>query len=146
MKTYTERGNCIRAARSALKNKEAKPGVDFDIHEHKDGETGKKTFSFSIKQAEKPAKAEKAPRVKPTKPQKRLCDQPQMRKTLKLMTRVAGVTVKGGAEEIGCNVDTFRGMVSRLTKEVKAIQKLRDARTVTYHLPKEALEALDSAE
>jgi len=103
MKTYSNRGNCIRAARSKL-GKDAKVGSEFTIS----GAGNQWTFAATGSKKTGGARAKR-----------RLRDQPQNVKTIKMMAREGGATVKqiaaalGGVEE-----HTVRGSVSRLRKEV----------------------------
>lgn len=131
-KTYTNRSNAARAAKKA----------------HGQGgyviTGGGAAWTFHAKgattpAAEKPApKSAKEKRVARTGGKKRLQDQPQMRKAIKLMQRANGVSVDEGSQALGTNKDTFRGMVSRLRAVVSGITVGREFSIVRYRLDPES--------
>src|SRR5882762_2427712 len=109
-KTYTQRGNCARAAKVAL-GKTAKPGVDFNIVQ-----TGPNAFMWgAIAKAPKTDAPKKAKRVKG---EARLQDQPQMVKLLRACSTKEGATIESLAELLGgIEQHTVRGAISRLKTE-----------------------------
>lgn len=112
-KVYTEKGNCVRGARTALKNKAAMPGVDFMVVAVPGG------FSWSVSGAAKATRVRK-PRGGP-KPS--ILGQPQAMKAIALCSQKGGITVANLAVALGgVTVDTARGLISRCN------QALRDAK------------------
>lgn len=108
-KTYTQRSNCVRAAKVAL-GKTAKPDVDFNI-------TGSApAFSWvAIQKAPAPAGAKKPKRVKGDA---QLKDQPQMVKLLAACASKDGATIESLATLLGgVEQHTVRAAISRLRGE-----------------------------
>lgn len=131
LKWYTERGNCIRAARKAL-GKTAQVDKEFTL-EKDAGLFAWKAIEHKPKEPAAP-KEPKKPRVKG-----KLWEQPAMRDVIDLMLAPAGTTVEAIANKRKCNKDTARGMVSRLRQEVKGITMGRVFKKVTYFLAVENL-------
>lgn len=108
-KTYTQRGNCARAARVAL-GKNAKLGVDFTIS----GDDKKFVWTATAK----PAKTETAPKAKRVKGEARIENQPQMQRIISLCSRKTGATIADIAASLGgIEEHTVRGAISRLKGE-----------------------------
>lgn len=130
-KTYTEKGNCARAAKAAL-GKTAKVLKDFVINEHVEGD--KKSYSWSRVGPPKTAGGKRRP--KGDSPPLHL--QPQMVKLVRYCERKSGATIEFLAANLGrdgkaINPETVRGSISRIQKEGHvSFLKVRDGRTLTY--------------
>lgn len=125
-KTFSNRGNCIRAARVAL-GKTAKPDVDFKLHKHEDGR-----FSFT------PAK-EGSRRPKTVKEKMAVALQPKMAKILDYIAESHdGRTVSDLQRHLGgVKSHTARGCVSRLRNAGFPINIGKVFRVVSYTISKQ---------
>lgn len=118
-KGYSNRGNCIRAAKVKL-GKGATPGTDFTL----DKDSG--FWHFTPK-----AKAKRT-RVKGVRSS--ILQQPQMGVVLGMMQRKMGTTVEEISTKLECTRDTGRGMASRIGTAGAPITKSRVGRFVHYHV------------
>lgn len=140
-KTYTQRGNCARAAKVAL-GKTAKAGKDFEIRVHA-GDVP--SYSWERLGPAKTASGKRRP-----KGESPLAQQPQMVKLLKMCARKTGATIKDLAANLSkgdkpIEEHTVRGSISRLAKEGTVFTKVRDGRTLTYHVGESAEAAAEAA-
>lgn len=121
-KTYSNRGNCIRAARTAL-GKTAKLGEDFKV------EGSGKVFTWA---ALKAAKAKRAKREAGTRSP--VSNQPQAQKLLKYIDgKAEGHTVEECMGHLGVSAShTVRGLISRLNSEGAGIKTTRKGRIGIY--------------
>lgn len=119
-KTYSNRGNCIRAARTAL-GKTAKPGTDFEVT--KDGNV----YSWRSLKARKRAQAAKGERAP-------VSGQPMAIKLMKYISGSAkGRSVADCQAHLGDVAShTVRGLISRLRAEGQPINTGRQFRNVLY--------------
>lgn len=122
-KTYTNRGNCARAARTAL-GKTAKLGTDFEVT------GGGKVFTWKALKARK--RAAREPGSKPS-----VLNQPFI---IKLLTYIQaaddkGRTVADCAAKMGTEMHTVRGALSRARRDGAPVSTGRRFRNVYYTLP-----------
>lgn len=148
MRTYNNRSNCIRAAKSVY-GKSAKAGTDFLI-ENARSETGGDAFYFTnvdgtdAKVAEKKARAPKAAKAKKAKAKKApkekkakrdkpavITDQPKMQTLLAAISSEAK-SPRQLAIELKVEPHTVRGAISRLRAAGCAINMGRMFREVFY--------------
>lgn len=123
-KTYTNRSNCVRAAKKAL-GATAKAGVDFLI-----AGSGKE-WTFAAKGGK--AKREK----RPVGQRSSILKQPRFVQMLGYIKSGTATTVKAIAARMGgCTTHNVRGMVSRGNAEGAGIYTTRDGRVVHYTLVK----------
>jgi biotin operon repressor len=126
-KTYSNRSNCMRAARVGLSNPRAMPDVDFTLTG-----SGKEWCWTPIIKAKAP-KAEKAPKEKRTKQPRgaNIANQPAMVALLNLMLHAP---IAGGelAAKLGCEPHTARGSISRLRAAGCNITSTREGRIMLY--------------
>jgi hypothetical protein len=140
-KTYTNRSNCVRAAKVVL-GKDAKPGVDFTV----DG-SGKEwtwtavTAAAAVTGAPEetaatetepvvetaPVKAPKAKRQRGAKGTRRITEQPKMKFLLNCIkeTGEAGITVPELAKLGNMQPHSVRGAISRCIKDGAPVEPFR---------------------
>jgi hypothetical protein len=135
VKTYSNRGNCIRAARVAL-GKSAKPDIDFKLTKHDDG-----TFSFTAIDGKAGGKRERKPLTKEQTMAVAL--QPKMAGILDYIANSAnGRTVADLQRHLGgVESHTARGCVARLRMAGFAINVGKVFRVVSYQISKAAVAA-----
>jgi hypothetical protein len=126
MKVYSNKSNCARGARTALKNPRAESGKDFTVVAVTGG------FTFELP-ASKP-KAEKVRRPRGG-PKPSILGQPQAMRAIELCRRDGGCTVADGAKILDVEPHTFRGLISRCNAAGAGITKGRAFRVVTYIAP-----------
>lgn len=136
-KPYTNRSNCVRAAKAAL-GKTAKPGEAFTLDQDGTMWTWTPTTRSGLPQPESnkepdAPKAAKAKRKRAKNGEKSsLLHQPQMAAVLGMMQRKTGASVEEIVERLKCNRDTGRGMVSRCKTAGAPIETKREGRFVRY--------------
>lgn len=149
-KVYNVKSNCVRGARSALKNPAAQPGVDFQVVTVPGGFTWSVSGAATAPADAAPdaplpdppaatvptkAKRTRAPRkataAKPRKPRKVGTERPsvlgqkQAIRAMELCAREKGCTVGQGAADMGVCRDTFRGLISRINTALEKLGRPR---------------------
>lgn len=170
MTSYSNRGNCAAGARAALKNKNAKIGVDFQIVPITGGRfTWSASGAAKVEAAPMPdppaAKVVKAKRVRKPRdpdapkavrkkggPRPSILGQPQAKLAIELIANPDGITAAALATALGkargaaLTTHTARGLVSRINKALREsgrpqITKGRPFKEQTYFGSKTAAEA-----
>lgn len=144
MKTYTDKGNCARAAKAAL-GKDAKNGVDFTVG----GEAGKWHWT-AIGDRPAASHTEHAPAAKKVKAASKVAAkksggkkppieaQPANVEVIKMMQRVGGATIEQICERKEWTPHTTRAVISRLRSKAKVPMTMEThGRKGTFHVPAE---------
>lgn len=142
MKTYTDKGNCARAAKAAL-GKDAKNGVDFKV----EGEPGKWHWTAigdrpaashtDHAPAAKKSKTKAAKKPKKVKGDKKppIEEQPANVEVIKMMQRVGGATIEQICERKEWTPHTTRAVISRLRSAGVPMTQEKHGRKSVFHSP-----------